>query len=125
MVRSRWPLEMVIQVDVRPWFLRIENEQAYRHGALHELCHVFLFHGAASFFTEQQREFEAEHCVYKRVDEDDYFAVVRRIASRRTERQDLITLSQLDEKAFRAEIRRQFGLPERTEKEKNKQGLLL
>ena len=114
-VQSRWPLEMVIQVNVRPWFLKIESEPAYRHAALHEMCHVMLFHGIASFLTSQQKEFEAERCVFPRVDEDEYFGFVRRIASRRNERYDLIVLSQLDEKSFRAAIRKQMALPDKQE----------
>ena len=108
-VRVPQPPEFMIKI--RPWFLEIENEQAYRHGATHELCHVKLRHLFRG--SSQKTEFAAERCVYELVDKDDFFAVIRRIAARRMDRPDLIEISQLPEDEFRAEIRRQIGIREK------------
>lgn len=94
-------------VTVRPWYLDVENEQAFRVAAYHELCHIKLGHIGTPFSFE--KESEAARCGYDYVEPDDFYAVLRRMAGRR-EGWRFAELYRLPEDEFRRRANEAHGI---------------
>lgn len=105
----RGPKMASAQILVRPWYLEVENEQAFEHVAYHELCHIKLGH-PGTIGDKAEKEFAAARCTFPYVAEDDFYAVLRRIAARFKESPYLLEISQLNEREFRSFIDEQLGL---------------
>jgi hypothetical protein len=100
------------QILVRPWYLEVENEQGFEHAAYHEMCHIKLGHPGTTGDV-MEKEYAAARCVIPFVEEDDYYAALRRIAVRMADEQNRHVMAVLDEHSFRALIDTTFGIAER------------